>query len=406
MVFFMRAYYNDSYTTEFSAVILESLQLDGKDAIILDKIYFYPTGGGQPHDIGEINGIRVIDVIARKPDNVILHILEAPLPIATEAICRIDWDRRFGLMQHHTGQHILSQAFVQIADAQTVGFHLSLETVTIDLDQSRLSELSIDAVETLANQVVFDNLAVTTRIIAPDAAEGIRMRRVPEILATDGLRVVAIGEFDKTACGGTHVAHTGEIGLIKIVRVEKRGEKLRVEFRCGGRALADYRHKNQIINGLTAELTCAADDLPAAIERLREEAKTLQRDLKSAQHTLLLHESTLLQQGSTVEEGGIRIIVKTFADRDLSALKTLAMLLIEQAEVVVLLAAYGERSQFVLARSATLPFDLNRIFKSLSADRKELRGGGQAAMVQGGGAAMDENEATEILREVRMRLFS
>ena len=157
---------------------------------------------------GTLNGIPVIDVSARKEDGAVVHVLADE--IAADSIEGVvDWTRRFDHMQHHTGQHILSQAFVQVAQASTVGFHLGADSVTIDLDRANIPDDIVNAVETLANEIVFGNRPVTARIIQPDDAEGVRIRKLPEHLLTGGLRVIDIDGFDITACGGTHVARTG-----------------------------------------------------------------------------------------------------------------------------------------------------------------------------------------------------
>src|SRR5829696_1341544 len=160
----MRLYYDDAYTRDFTARIVERIEVDSHPAVILDQTYFYPTSGGQPNDTGLIGGVAVLDVMARKEDGAVVHVLAGEVEGETVA-CALDWVRRFDHMQHHTGQHILSQAFVQVARASTVGFHLSTDSITIDLDQTNVSDDAVTAVETLANDVVWANRPVTARII-------------------------------------------------------------------------------------------------------------------------------------------------------------------------------------------------------------------------------------------------
>ncbi len=394
----MRLYYDDAYTLEFSARVTERLTVDGHPALILDQTYFYPSSGGQPNDLGTISGVPVIDVTARQADGEVVHVLDGEVEAETVA-GMVDRARRIDHMQHHTGQHILSQAFVQVAGASTVGFHLSAESVTIDLDRVNLSDEQVAAVEDLANEVVLADRPVTARIVQPDDAEGVRIRKLPEHLLTGGLRVIDVDGFDVTACGGTHVARTGEIGLIKVVRLEKRGDKTRVEFRCGGRALRDYREKNAIVNQLTADFTCSMAEITGATARLQEDAKAAQRSLKSATGTLLDYEAARLS-AEAPEQKGMRIVKANFPDRDFGDVRGLASRITQEPGRVALLSVSGAKAQMVFARSADLTADMNGLLKRVLPLLSGGRGGGQGQMAQGGGSgdavqiglALDEAE--------------
>jgi alanyl-tRNA synthetase len=298
-------------------------------------------------------------------------------------------------MQHHTGQHILSQAFVQVAGANTVGFHLGSDSVTIDTDRANVPDDVSAAVETLANEVVWGDRPVTARIVQPDDADGIRIRKLPEHLLTGGLRVIDIDGFDVTACGGTHVARTGEIGLIKILKIEKRGDKARVEFRCGGRALQDFREKNAIVNQLAADLTCSASEIPQAVTRLQEDFKAVQRAHKAANGLLLDYEAEQLAAEAT-ERGGVRIVRLNFPDRDFADLRVLAARITQKPGMIALLSTSGDRAQMVFARSADLPHDMNLLLKQALALLANGRGGGQPQMAQGGGTASEAEIATAL----------
>lgn len=395
----MRRYYDDAYTIEFSARVIEHIEANGQPAVILDQTYFYPTGGGQPHDTGTINGIRVMEVISRE-DGAVVHILQQPLS-DDQANCQLDWVRRFDHMQHHTGQHILTQTFVQAADAQTVGFHLSPDTVTIDLDKTGLSLEKIDAAERLANQIIQQNRPVRARIITSDEAEGVRMRKMPEKIYTDGLRVVDIENFDMTACGGTHVAATGEIGLIKIVKVEKRGDKTRIEFLCGNRALQDYREKHAIIGTLTADLICGANEIQQSIARLRDELKNAQQILKSARKTLIQHEVAEILASRAEDYSGARLIIMAFENREAEDIRLLASKLVESGNTIALLGTSGEKAQLVFARSRELREDMSVVLKAALEELHNARGGGRPEMAQGGGvpASLDEIRAALAIAE-------
>jgi alanyl-tRNA synthetase len=299
---------------------------------------------------------------------------------------QVDWARRFDLMQHHTGQHILTQAFVQVAELHTVSFHLSADSVTIDLDTPSLAQSVIDQAETVANQVIYGNRPVTARLIDPNDTSGVRMRRLPPHMLTPGLRVIDVEDFDLTACGGTHVRQTGEIGMIKLIRAEKRTEKTRVEFRCGWRALSDYRAKNALAGQLTTQLSCGMDEISTSIERLQEDYKQTLRALKAANASLMEYEAVRLRDEAT-EIGGAKVVRAVFTDRDAGDLRALANLLVAQPGTLALLGVAGEKAQVIVARSADLSTDVRTLLERAKAVIPTLRGGGQPSFAQGGANA-------------------
>jgi len=393
-----RLYYTDSYTTTFTAQVTERLHIADHPAVILDQTYFYPTSGGQPNDTGTLNSIPVLDVVVREDDAAILHILAAELP-DDQVSGVVDWARRFDHMQHHTGQHILTQAFVQIANAKTVGFHLSPDSVTIDLDANNLSDEQIDAAENLANQIIWENRSVTARLRDMDDQEGVRIRRLPKHLLTDGLRVIDIEGFDVTACGGTHVAHTGEIGIIKVLKLEKRGGKIRVEFRGGKRALLDLREKNRVAQRLAADLDCRISEAPAMLTRLRDDYRAQTAALKAAANQLVDYEAAELLATTPLRADGIKIITAAFDGRDAGELKLLAGRLVMQPNVIALLGTAGEKSMLFFARSENLPQDMGALLKN-TLGTLGGRGGGQAHFAQGGGIILSRDQLSQALEAV------
>jgi alanyl-tRNA synthetase len=396
-----RLYYDDSYTTDFPARIVERLVVDDRPTVVLDRTYFYPTGGGQPFDVGTIGGVEVVDVFPREEDSVVLHLLAGEVG-EDEVTCRVDWERRLDHMQHHTGQHVLSQAFVQVAQANTVGFHLGVESVTIDLDVAAVSPETAEQAEDLANQIVYEDRRVTARSLAPGEEASVRMRNVPDSLATDELRVVEIEDFDATACGGTHVSAAGQIGVIKIIKLEKRGEETRVEFRCGKRALRDYRQKNALVNQLAAEFTVGHWEIDEAVSRLRAELKDTRRELKDARARLLEHEVVRLLDSAT-ERDGVRVVKVAFGEREVGEVRELASRLAGTPNTIALLGIAGQKAHLILARDAALPHDMAAALKRALKVLKTDRGGGRPEFAQGGGvtadvglveSALDEAETT------------
>jgi alanyl-tRNA synthetase len=220
-----RLYYRDSRLIEFTASVTGSS--DGGCRVYLDRTAFYPESGGQPHDTGTVNGIHVVDIID-EDDGRIAHVLAAPLDCAagSEVHGAVDWVRRFDHMQQHTGQHLLSAVLMELYGAQTVGFHLSAEYATIDLAVNGLDPAPIAAAESRANHIVFENRAVAVSF--EDASAGPALRKPS---ARDGeLRIITIDGFDRSACGGTHVSATGEIGPILVRKVERAHQSIRLSF--------------------------------------------------------------------------------------------------------------------------------------------------------------------------------
>lgn len=389
-----RLYYADSYRTAFEAHVISSTTLNGAPAAILDRTCFYPTSGGQPHDTGTLSGVAVLEVIVREPDGAVLHVLDGALS-AGRVSGQVDWARRFDYMQHHTGQHILSQAFVRLARAETVGFHMSADSITIDLDQPDLAPETVDAAEDLANQIVIEDRPVRAWFPTDDELATLTLRKVPDVEGR--FRVVAVEGFDVNACGGTHVARTGEIGLIKVLRTERRGDILRVEFRCGGRALHDYRLKNALLHQLAAEMTTGFADLPAALARLRDENKVLRRDLRQAQVQALAHEAETLWAAGE-QTGGARLVLAAFADRDAGELRQLVQQVIAHPSTVMVCAASGAKAQLIAARSEDVALDMVAVLKRGLAVWGIERGGGRPSFAQGGGSDVSATQAGAALR--------
>jgi len=403
-----RLYYDDSHTRSFDARITERLDWQGRPAVVLDETYFYPTGGGQPCDTGTLNGVNVVDVITHPDDLAVIHVLDSALPDGDAVRAELDWARRLDHMQQHTGQHILTQALVQLCEANTVGFHLSADTVTIDLDRTDLTADQLSQAEGLANHVIWENQPVSARIyqtVEDLRVAGVRMRRLPDHIATDGLRVVEIGTFDATACGGTHVRATGEIGLLKLIKTEKRGDKFRVEFKCGGRALSDYAARVDVTNRLTAQLTAGLTDLPDSVARLQEGLTEAQRGKKAAISKLIdAHAAELLAAASPSDDG--RRVIELVSDLyDLNDLRALAKKLVTATGVVALLAIPGEKTQLMLARSPDLSgLNLNVPLKAALAVLGQGRGGGTPDFVQGGGVPASSTQCEAALSAAKSAL--
>jgi alanyl-tRNA synthetase len=402
-----RRYYDDAYTTEFTAHVQEQLTHAGQPAVVLDASYFYPASGGQPADRGMLNGVAVADVIVREADGAVVHVLDAPLD-AGPVTGVIDWPRRFDHMQHHTGQHILTQAFIRAADAPTVSFHLGVEIVTIDVDRADIPPTLLDEVETLANAIVAQNAPVRAWFPTPAELADLPVRRVPDV--NGKLRVVGIGTFDFTACGGTHVAHSAEVGLIKVLRTEKYKGMTRVTFCCGDRARHDYTTKHAILADLAADLTTGYWEIGEAVARLQAENKALRADLKAARQALLVSEAAELWDAASPQHDA-RIIARAWVDRDAAELRPLASHLVARAGTIALLGLAGEKAQIVMACADDLmALDMVSLLRAaigtLTGDPDSRRGGGRPSFAQGGGISADQSALQAVLDQAARDVLS
>ena len=383
-----RRYYTDSYTRSFQARVVESSVTGGAPAAVLDATYFYPTSGGQPHDTGRLGDAAVVDVSVRE-DGALLHRLDAPLePGPVEAT--IDWPRRFDHMQQHTGQHILSQAFIRVADAATIGFHLGAETVSIDLGQPGLRDSAVAEALALANEVVTGNRPVRAWFPPPDELASLALRKTPDV---DGkFRVVDIGGFDISACGGTHVASTGEIGVIEVLRTERLKKGVRVEFLAGDRARADYSRKHAIVRDLTATLTCAPGELAESVARLQRALAEARRQLTAFQERELDQEAARLLAAAQ-QAGSFRVVRSAWSERPIDEVKGLALRVTSEPGVVTLFGVAGPRTQLLFARSENLSLDLKPAFDRTLAALGGGKGGGTRLLQGAAGPANHEGVA-------------
>ena len=392
-----RLYYADSYLTAFTARVVERLEVNQRPAVVLDRSAFHPEGGGQPADRGALNQVRVVDVASSEDGaGAVLHVLAAPLA-EDEVSGFIDWARRFDLMQQHTGQHILSQAFIRTAGAETVAFHLNDDPVngslTIDVNRINLTPSQVEGAEDLANQIVSDNRTVSARFVARDQLASIPLRRPPKV---DGpIRVVEIGDFDASACGGTHVARTGEVGQIKIIKRDRRGDETRVEFRCGRRALMDYRRKNEMVTRVAADLSISFWELDQAVARLSADKRALFKRLEEADARLLAFEARELLAEAR-QGGGCAVVLRAWHDGDMNALRKTARILIARPKTVALLGSGGENPALVFARSGDASFDMNRLVREAAAQLGG-RGGGSPDFAQAGGPAASVERVAAVL---------
>ncbi len=261
-----KIYYADSYIKTFNGKVISCEKDDKGYKVVLDRTAFYPEGGGQPSDKGSLSGAMVSNVIIR--DEIIYHIVDAPLQVGQDVEGSIDFDRRFDMMQQHSGEHIISGIINSKYGYNNVGFHLGEDYMTADVD-GELTDEQILNIETLANKAIYQNLNVD---ITTYTNEEIKSKIYRSKIELNGdVRLVQVPEYDTCACCGTHVKQTGEIGIIKIIdRVKHRGG-MRLTVVCGKRAVRDYTYKQNIINKTMGLLSAAPDKVVYQLERIKEE---------------------------------------------------------------------------------------------------------------------------------------
>lgn len=388
-----KLYWHDSHLTQFSAQVVDCFVQGGRQVVVLDQSAFYPGGGGQPCDIGAINAARVM-VVSTAEDGRMLHHLEGDGPFTVgEAVAGVvDWPRRLEMLQQHTGQHILSQAFWQLFGAETRGFRIFEQVAEIDLTlDGSPDELTaaIRQVEELANAVVFEDRAVRLHTVTPEEAAQLPLRK--ENFNTDCVRVVEIADFDWSPCGGTHVQRTGEVGLIAVRSWERAKRMTRVQFVCGGRALRDYRAANQTATSVARRLSVGRDEALEAVVRLLEEHKKLERRARALVELATRAEAQELL-AATPEAPTPRIILRTFDDRDFDDVKLLAHHLVADHGVLALLATRShDLVRLVCARSSDLPVAANTLLQ-LVCEQLGGRSGGKPEFAQGSGTRVAELE--------------
>ena len=367
-----RLYYSDSYLRDFEAAVVD--RSDNGRRIYLDRTAFYPTSGGQPFDTGRLGGVEVTEVIDEGER--IAHLLASPLS-AQRVAGSIDWGRRFDHMQQHTGQHLLSALLAELMGYTTVGVHFGRDTSTLDVEAAGLTAEQMTDVEAKANEVVFQNRPVQVSFEDPAASAGLRKPSD----RVGPLRIVAIHDLDRSACGGTHVRATGEIGAVLVRKAERARKGTRVEFLCGGRAIRQARWDHELLTRIAGEFSASAAELPGLIESQRNALKEASAERSNLQHRLDQHRARELYAASPPDAAGLRRVTVRDEDATLEELRGLAQEFTSMPRAIFI-GTTQSPSSVILAVSGDAGVDAASVLKSLLASAGG-RGGGSARMAQG-----------------------
>lgn len=380
-----KLYYQDPYIKSFTTQLKEQQKDEqGRVYAILEETAFYPTGGGQPHDTGTLNGIQVIDV--EEIDGEIRHYLEKPINEPGEITGEIDWERRFDHMQQHAGQHILSAAFEEKFGFATVSFHLGNEVLTIDLDIEELTEVQVRETENLANQIILANRLIETKWVSMDELSSYRLRK--QLSVTENIRLVIIPDFDYNGCGGTHPHSTGEVRAIKILDWEKQRKKIRVHFVCGDRVLNQLDQKQREVKRLTSILNAPEQNLAETAKKLIADKKMLEKSIEELKDELVAYEAKDLLANRKSSSSRL-VISKQFKNRSIQEVQKLARLVTAQSDetIVFFVNDAEDKLQFVCAKGHTPNVSMKEITNKLL-PLINGKGGGNDLFAQGGGEAL------------------
>jgi len=388
-----RLYYHDSFLREFDAQVI-SCEKDGERwKIVLDRTAFYPTSGGQPHDTGKLGDVPVIEVA--DAEHKVVHYASAAIPVGPVHGV-IDWPRRIDHMQQHTGQHLLSAAFIELLGFQTVSFHLGKEISTIDLDTPAVKAEHLEKAERRVNEVIFEDKPVVIRFgTAEQLAEaGIRKKVEREGV----LRAIEVEGFDRQPCGGTHLERTGQAGLLLIRQLERRRDQCRIEFVCGFRALTVARGDFSTLTQAASLLSCGSAEVPAVLGKLIEERRVQHGAVKRLEERLAEHEAReLLASQAATGAGGLRVIASALEEATPGYLGLLAAKLVAEANVVALLASRAS-GHVAFAQTKGSPHDMGALLRDTL---KQFGGKGGGAKDFAQGSVADATKTADVVAHVK-----
>ncbi|OXS54126.1 alanyl-tRNA synthetase [Bacillus sp. V-88] len=389
----VKQYYQNAYMREFHTYIQEQKQDESGWYVVLEETAFYPTGGGQPYDTGTLKDKRIINV--EEVNGEIRHYIEEPFEDISGVVDgEIDWERRFDHMQQHAGQHILSAAFAETLQYETISFHLGKEFLTIDLNVSDISNSDASKAEELANRIIREARPIEAKWVTEADLSDYPLRKQPSV--TDEIRLVIIPEFDYNGCGGTHPRSTSEVGAIKILDWEKHKGHIRLQFVCGDRVLHQLHRKHGLLKELTSVLQAPEETMVSTAVQLISKQKEQEKALEGLKEVLLTYEAEGL---IGVHKDDYTLIRKAYSDRPIQELQKIAQHIISKREdaIVMLVVHNDQKLQLVAAKGSLPTINLREVAQKVF-PLINGKGGGKESFVQGGGeAVMSKEELLEAL---------
>lgn len=394
---------SDSYLKEFSSTVTKVREHEEQAVVALAESAFYPTSGGQSFDTGTLNGIRVLDVFKEeKTDDTVWHRLEqSSLQVGDEVHGIIDWERRYKHMQRHSGEHMLAQAFVRVNPAfQTQAVNLSQTLCTIDI-AGEPKEADVAQAEKMVNEAAYQNLPIKAFEVDEAEISNYPLRRTPKVSGM--IRVVQIGDYDYSACGGTHLRSSAEALPIKVISSEKiKGSLTRIYFMAGSEAFADYQLKHGVSSEVAKSFSSTIAKLPERVAQLRDELKTTKQQLAQVQETLAKSKANELLQNAQVTDKG-RVVTYELSEEESSLLVPLSKLLGSFDDVIALLGATGEKASLLFIRGKKVTVEMNTLLSEVLY-LIQGKGGGSPERAQGNGT--DTTGVTQALEYARILLNS
>jgi alanyl-tRNA synthetase len=372
-----RLYRTDSYAREMTATVVDLNIVDGKLEITLDRTIFYPTAGGQANDLGVLERRKVLDVRGLKSETTVVHVLEGSdmLEVGSNVTGSIDWARRFDLMQQHTGEHILGQAFYRL-EAHVIAVNMEREVCTLDLEQTISEEMALQA-ELAANQAIWAGHEIRCYEVHDSEISSVPLRRTPKVSGM--IRVVQIGDYDFSACGGTHLKNSSEVGMVKILKLERiKGGATRVYFICGERCLIDYRFKHEFAAALGLKYSTGVENVPARTEAVLEEFAQSKRDLGN-----LRSRFAELQASAWIAELG-PVVARELEDANLMT-EFVKAFAVKPGAIGIFGARVEGRAMLAVAVGSGANANAGELLK-IGLEQVEGRGGGKPDMAQGSGS--------------------
>lgn len=373
-----RLYCDSPCLTDWETEVEDIRDIGGKYEVTLSETAFYPGGGGQPSDRGTIGGIAVEDVFEREGH--IYHVL-AKAPEKGKVSCSIDRERRFDLMQQHTGQHLLSAVLFKLYDCKTSSLHMGMDDLSIDVTMSEMTQQLLTAVEDEVNAYIYRDLPVITHTVTAGEAGEMTLRKAPP--KVDEVHIVEITSIDRSPCCGTHVLRTGEIGIVKIVKAEKRGAQTRIYFKCGRRALKDYQMKQDIVSGLVHLYRMSESEVLAKAEATAAQIKNTQKELVEIKDKMLRVEAKEIA-ASTAS----KVIEKSYEDKSFGDVSMLAKYIIDSGDYVVILASIPDK-RLLFAHSGKFDINCGNALKE-NLPSFNGKGGGKDSWANGGFGTLED----------------